>query len=118
MLQDRDNDRISLFESIENITSGLHKFVYKQLTTQISTENADIIVKYIQYQKTEINLSDTYRLLVITSLITLVRYFKNKKFRKLTRADIINYLDSFRKSEEADPAHKWIGTTILEDSYF
>ena len=118
MLQDRDNDRISLFESIENITSGLHKFVYKQLTTQISTENADIIVKYIQYQKTEINLSDTYRLLVITSLITLVRYFKNKKFRKLTRADIINYLDSFRKSEEADPAHKWIGTYNLRRQLF
>ena len=118
MLQDRENDRISLFESIENITSGLHKFVYKQLTTQISTENADIIVKYIQYQKTEINLSDTYRLLVITSLITLVRYFKNKKFRKLTRADIINYLDSFRKSEEADPAHKWIGTYNLRRQLF
>jgi len=118
MLQDRDNDRTSLFESIENITSGLHKFVYKQLTTQISTENANIIVKYIQYQKTEINLSDTYRLLVITSLITLVRYFKNKKFRKLTRADIINYLDSFRKSEEADPAHKWIGTYNLRRQLF
>jgi integrase/recombinase XerD len=80
-----------------------------------STNN---IVKYIQYQKTEINLSDTYRLLVITSLITLVRYFKNKKFRKLTRADIINYLDSFRKSEEADPAHKWIGTYNLRRQLF
>ena len=118
MLRDKDNDRIGLFESIRNITSGLHKFVYKQLTEQISTENADIIVKYVQYQKTEINLSDTYKLLVITSLITFKRYFKNKNFSQFTRSDIINYLDSFRKSEDDDPTHKWIGIYNLRRQLF
>ena len=106
-------DNIDLIESIEQITSGLQKYVCKQLTEQISTENAIIIIEFIKCQKTEINLSDTYKNLVIRSLVTLIRYFKNKNFKRLTRVDIINYLDSLRKSEEDDSAHKWVGTYNL-----
>jgi hypothetical protein len=114
----RDKDRTDLFKSIQDITNSLHKFVFKQFTEQISTENADIIVKYIQCQKTEINLSDTYKRLVIISLIALARYFKNKYFGQLTRSDLVKYLDSLRKSEDADPKHKWIGTYNLRRQLF
>lgn len=105
-----DKDQTDLIESIEHVTNGLPKFAYKQLTQQISRENAVIIVEFIKCQKTEVNLSDTYKNVVIASLIVLIKYFKNKKFKQLTRMDIINYLDSLRKPEEADPLHKWIGT--------
>jgi integrase/recombinase XerD len=103
-------DQADLIKSIEHITDRLPKFVYKQLTQQVLKENAVIIVEFIRSQKTETNLSDTYKNLVIQSLIVFIRYFKNKKFKQLTRADIINYLDSLRKPEEVDPLHKWIGT--------
>jgi integrase len=111
-------DRIDLFKSIEDITSDLHKFVYKQFMEQISTDDADIIVKYIQHLKIEINLSNTYKRLVIISLIALARHFKNKNFGQLARSDMIKYFDSLRKSEEADPTHKWIGTYNLRRQLF
>jgi hypothetical protein len=99
------------------MTSNLPRFVYKQLTQQISRENAATILKFIECQKTETNLSDNYKTVVIIILIKLVRY-KNKNFKQLTRVNIINYLDSLRKSEEADPEHKWIGTYNLRRVVF
>ncbi len=103
------NDKTDLIESIGHVTVGLQRYVYKQLT-QMSTENVITIREYIKCQKTEINLSDSTKNLIIRCLVILVRYFKDKNFKQFTRADIINYLDSLRKSEEVDPAHKWIGT--------
>jgi integrase/recombinase XerD len=48
----------------------------------------------------------------------LIKYCKNKNFKQLTRADILKYLDSLRKSEETDPIHKWIGTYNLRRQLF
>jgi integrase/recombinase XerD len=101
-------------EITENVTEGLHKYVYKQLTQKVSPDNAASIVEYIQCQKTEINLSDSYRRTVITCLITLSVYLENKSFKQITRLNIINYLNSLRKTEEADPTHKWVGTYNLK----
>ena len=112
-----NKDQIDLIENIKYITNGLPKFAYKQLT-QISTENAVTIIEFIKCQKTESNPSDGYKNLVIKSLITLIKFFENKHFKQLTRGDIINYLDSLRKSEEADPTHKWIGTYNLRRGLF
>jgi integrase len=109
----RIKDQADFIKSIECVTNGLPKFVYKQLTQQILRENAVIIVEFIKCQKTE-----TYKNIVIQSLIVFIRYFKNKKFKQLTRADIINYLDSLRKPEEVDPLHKWIGTYNLRRRLF
>lgn len=81
-------------------------------------ENAVIIIEFIKCQKTESNLSDGTKNLVIRSLITLVKYFANKNFKQLTRVDILNYLDSLRKSEEDDPTHKWFGTYNLKRQLF
>ena len=84
-------------QDIEVVTNGFHKYIHKQFTQMISIENAIKIAKYIQYQKSE-NLSDGYRRTTVTCLITLSRYFRNKSFNQLTRSDIINYLDSLRKT--------------------
>jgi integrase len=111
-------DKIDLTESINHISAGLPKYVCKQLQEQILTENAIIIIEFIKSQKTEINLSDNYKNLLIKSLVSIAKYFKNKKFKQLTRTDIINFLDSLRKSEEADPQHRWIGTYNLSRVIF
>jgi integrase len=108
---------MNIIKSIDNATERLQKYVHTQLT-QLSIENAIFITKYIECQKTEVNLSDTYRHTVITCLITLSHYFKNKNFRLLTRQNMINYFDSLRKPEEADPSHKWIGTYNLRRQLF
>ena len=114
----RNKDQTDLIESINHLTNGLPKFAYKQLTEQISTENAVTIIEFIKCQKTESNLSDGTKNLLIRSLMYLVKYCKNKNFKLLTRDDIVNYLESLRKSEEADPTHRWIGTYNLRKVLF
>ena len=114
----RSKDQTDLIESIKLVTNGLPKFAYKQLTQQISTENAVTIIEFIKCQKTEINPSDSYKNLAIRSLIILIKYFKSKNFKQLTNINIINYLDSLRESEQVDPTHKWIGTYNLRRQLF
>ena len=61
--------------------------------------------------KTEVNLSDHYRMDVIRLLTALSNHFQNNlSFKQMTRDNILAFLDSFRKPEDADPLHKWIGT--------
>jgi len=105
-------------QDIEGATAGLHRFIHKQLTQNVSNDNAIIIATYIKCQKTEINLSNNYKKTVVTGLIALAMYFKNKNFNQLTRFDIINYLDSLRKTEDVDPTHKWVGTYNLRRQIF
>lgn len=69
--------------------------------------------------KTEINLSDGYRKLNILSLCCLSKFIDNKKiFTQMTREDILQYLNSVRKPEAADPLHKWIGTYNIYRTLF
>ena len=105
-------------QDIKTAVDGLHKFIYKQIIQDLSIENAIKIAEYIKCQKSEINLSDNTRKTVVTTLIALARFLKNKSFNQLTNSDIINYLDSLRKTEDADPTHKWIGTYNLRRQIF
>jgi len=47
-------------EKIDFATAGLLPFIYKDLTQNISSENALNIAEYILAMKTETNLSDMY----------------------------------------------------------
>ena len=109
----RNKSQTGFLESINHITNGLPKFAYKQLTEQISIENAVTIIEFIKCQKTESNLSDGTKNLLIRSLMYLIKYCKNKNFKQLTRDDIVSYLENLSRSEEVDPAHRWIGTYNL-----
>ena len=60
--------------------------------------------------KHEFNISDNYRRLMIVTLATLSEFINHKEFSKITHEDFVSFLDSFRKPEEKDPLHKWIGT--------
>lgn len=63
--------------------------------------------------KTEVNISDNYRGTVIKTLCLLSSYHNHADFRKLTRDDLLAFLDSRRKGESDDPKHSWIGTYNL-----
>jgi hypothetical protein len=95
---------------LATVTSGLQKYVYKQLTEQASRENSTAIADYILAQKVEVNLANTYRANIITTLITLSKFLDNKPFQNMTREDILTYLDNLRKPESSDPLHRWIGS--------
>jgi hypothetical protein len=103
---------------IEVVTEGLHKYIYRVLTEEVSTENAITIANFILAQKTEINLADTYRKTFINVLTVLSKFLKNKLFKDITREDILLYLDSLRKPEASDPLHKWVGTYNVRRQQF
>ena len=103
---------------IEAVTEGLHKYIYRELTQEILTENAMTIANFILAQKTEINLADTYRKTFINVLTVLSKFLKNKLFKDITRKDILLYLDSLRKPEASDPLHKWVGTYNVRRQQF
>jgi integrase len=43
-------------------------------------------------------------------LIALSRIKNKKEFKHFTRADVITFMNQFRKEDSEDPTHKWIGT--------
>jgi hypothetical protein len=65
---------------------------------------------YISSLRSEINPSDHYRKSIIPLLCKVSVFFKSKSFKEITREDFLSFLDSYRKTEIADPLHKWIGT--------
>jgi integrase len=104
-------DRQNEFHKIEDVTTGLANAWTNNLLI-LPEEISTVIVEYIKVMKSEVNLSDYYRRDLIDVLIKLYKHAK-KGFKDLTRDDILSFLDSFRKPEEADSLHKWIGTYNL-----
>jgi integrase len=60
--------------------------------------------------KSEVNLSDHYRRDLISVLYKFSTYNNNESFKYLIRSNILEFLDSLRRTETQDPMHKWIGT--------
>jgi integrase/recombinase XerD len=50
----------------------------------------------------------------IQALVELSECSKRKPFERLTREDVLSFLCKFRKIEDKDPLHKWIGTYNLK----
>jgi integrase len=101
----------SLFDhKLDLITAGLRPFLKEHLLTRISRENCSTIVSYIMAMPTETNLSDDYRLNIINTLKQLSECHNSKSFKDMTRQDVLDFLDRYRKPESVDPLHKWIGT--------
>jgi integrase len=90
---------------------------YPKAFNDISQTNTSTIASYIQSMKIEINLSDHYRKDVMILLCKFSKHNNNKLFRDLTRQEILAFLNSFAKSQESDPFHKWIGTYNLYKEY-
>jgi hypothetical protein len=86
---------------------------FSKLLYKLSKENAWSIANYIVSMRTEVNLSDHYRLNIISVLTNFSIFYNNKSFRLLTRDEILAFLDSPRKVEDVDPLHKWVGTYII-----
>jgi integrase/recombinase XerD len=95
---------------LDVITAGAKPFVKAHLLNRISKKNCQTIVDYILAMQTEISPRDEYRINTIIKLKHFAEVNEPKTFHDITRQDIINFLDSFRKPETSDPLHKWMGT--------
>ena len=94
---------------LEDATSELTPY-FSKLLYKMSKENAWIVANYIASMRTEVNLSDHYRRDIIHEITNFSIFCSGKSFRQITKDDILAFLDSFRKVEDIDPLHKWIGT--------
>jgi hypothetical protein len=109
-----------IIRKIEQAAVGLPEYVSKQLTGlfQLSLGNALNIIDFILTQKREVNISDTYRLNTISTLVLLSKFLNHKAFIDMKPEDILLYLDSLRKQEAFDPLHKWVGSYNVKRQRF
>ena len=100
----------NLDRKLDAITAGAPSHLREHLLTRISGPNCQTIINYILAMQTEVAPAETYRVGTIHTLKQFAEYHKPKTFYEITRQDIVDFLDSFRKPESVDPLHKWIGT--------
>jgi hypothetical protein len=101
--------RSAIFDrKIEQATAGLPASCTKVLRL-LPENNAMTIIDFIAAIRVESNPSDHYRRDLIEVLSIFSRFTENKPFKNMIRSDIVSFLESFRKTEAADPMHKWIG---------
>ena len=102
-----------LERKIQETAAGLADYYTKRLLSIGNKDNAVTIVNYIAAMKVEINPSDHYRRDLIELLTRFSKFNNDRNFKDITHSDIIAFLDTYRKTETADPLHKWIGTYNL-----
>jgi hypothetical protein len=98
---------------LDLITAGANPFLKEHLLTKVTRENCLTIINYVLAMQTETEVSEYYRINTVLNLKKLAEFYKTKSFSKMTRQDIVEFLDRLRKPESVDPLHQWIGTYEL-----
>ncbi|MFL6401133.1 MAG: hypothetical protein ACJ72J_16350, partial [Nitrososphaeraceae archaeon] len=111
---DKEEERL-LQRKITLATEGFATIKYPEKVlcdgNRLSKENALTIAEYIISMKREVNPSLSYIRYKIQFLSELSKSAGiEKPFKDMTREDILSYLDGYRKYENEDPLHKWIGS--------
>lgn len=96
-------------EKIKQLTKDMQPWVAKSLRTMPDGQFDDIY-NYIKAMQREINIRKSTKKNLVVFLIHFSKSNKHKSFRDMVTEDLQLYLDSYRKTEEDDPFHKWIGT--------
>lgn len=97
---------------IDRITRGSKPYFGNALKKLAicSPENCASICEYISAEITELNIKRSTKEGKIKVLIWLSNYLQHIPFYKMTKQDILSYLDSLRRPLEEDPNQKWIGS--------
>jgi hypothetical protein len=99
-------------EKVLSICKNQKHYVQKLLNDLLekTEENVLIISDYIIAEQNEINLKDSTKEGKIKVLVDLLKFLNYKNFRDVNKGDILLYLNRYRKNEEVDSTHRWIGT--------
>ena len=104
----------SLETKIDLITKSLSRAYYKNILIKLANrniENANIICDYIISEQIEINIKNSTKESRIKVLVWLSNFFDDTlSFREMAKQDILNYLNSVRKSINEDEIQRWIGS--------
>ncbi len=113
-INDTTTTKMIINRKISFATEGLQPRVENWLRVRTSNENALTISEYVLSLRREINPAQNYTQMQIQALVELSEYSKQKPLEQLTKEDVLSFLDKFRKTEDRDPLHKWIGTYNLK----
>ena len=100
-------------KKIRYIFQGSHRLyldsIFKK-TSSTNIQNATIFYEFLitEYNTQNVRINTTLTYIKIISLFSEFVHYKD--FEKITKNDIIDFLNSSRKLESEDPSHKWIGT--------
>ena len=94
---------------IDNATRGLAYSYYDRIDRLIKKQKY-VICDYMVASAIEMKMANEYRQSILNTVITLARSLPRKAFKDFTRADVVAYMNRFKKGESEDPKHKWIGT--------
>jgi hypothetical protein len=103
----------NLENMINKITQSLSRQYFNTILKKLAKENKEnaiTICNYIIAEQNEINIKDSTKEGKIKVLVWLSDFHKNKKFSEMDKEDILEFLNSLRKSSDIDPTHKWIGS--------
>ncbi|HJS64335.1 MAG TPA: tyrosine-type recombinase/integrase, partial [Nitrososphaeraceae archaeon] len=81
-------------------------------------QNANILYNFIITEQNHTNVKLSTRLTYIKVICLFNRYLSYKDFTKITKNDILDYLNSLKRSESDDPTHKWINTYNTRQAIF
>jgi len=98
---------------IDQITLSASKPYFNKclkLLAKTHPVNAQTICDYIIAEQTEINIKQSTAEGKIKVLVWLSNFHLTKQFREMDKSDILEFLNSLRKSDIEDPTRKWIGT--------
>ena len=100
VIEQKEQQQKLLDKKIESITKSCKPFIRKLLKdlSNNNPENANVICDYILAEQIEFNIKDSTKIGKIKALVYLSRSYNDKKsFKELTKQDILDHLNTFRK---------------------
>ena len=85
-------------------------YSYYERLDRVFKKQKYVICDYMIALATEMKMSDNYRQSILNTVITLAKSLPKKAFKDFTRADVVAYMNHFKKGESEDPKHRWIST--------
>ncbi len=118
--EDSSNNKTNQITNKINLITNGQKQYLKRILNEIldnSSENSEHVCDFIIAERNEINIKESTAEWHIKVLGQLLRFHKFKNFKDITKDDILNYLNSLRKSSLEDPTNKSIGNRNNKQSF-
>ncbi|WP_196816051.1 site-specific integrase [Candidatus Nitrosocosmicus oleophilus] len=111
--EEEDKNR-TISEKIYSITKSCSKPYFNKILIELynhNTENANTVCDYLISEETEINIKNSTKEGRIKILVWLSVFHENKKlFSKMSKQDILSFLNNLRRPVSEDPTQRWVGS--------
>jgi hypothetical protein len=112
--EEKEKETNLLYRKINFITKDCSKLYFNKILKKLvekNSDNANIICEYIIAEETELNIKNSTKESRIKVLVWISNFLNDtKSFKQMTKQDILDYLNSLRKSTLEDSSQRWIGS--------